>query len=224
MAIEGKIITVDGLKHFKEKEDAAIAEKYVAQEAGKGLIETEKVTKLDGIEADADVNKLEGVKINGVDLSIGEDKKVDIKPEDLSADLAGYVKEEGFDEKVKGVVGSVYRPKGSKDNLEAIKAVETPTEGDVYNATDTGANYVYVGEGQGDDESGWDKLSETVDLSNLVKKDGDKVLVSPSDVTQITTNKDNISSLQSDMEDVVKTADITVAEDADIDGIFTPAV
>ena len=43
-----------------------------------GLISSAKESKLDGIEAGAQVNKIEGIKFNGVLLEIGEDKTVDI--------------------------------------------------------------------------------------------------------------------------------------------------
>lgn len=184
-----KYLDGEGLKEVKKHYDSEL-EKKVNTEEGKSLVSDEEISKLLTVKANANPNTIEGIQINGTDLvPDGESKKINIKPEDLTADLADYVKdselteqlgsylksedasttyvkEEGFDEKVKASVGSVYRPKGSKENFEAIKAVETPAEGDVYNATDSGANYVYVGEGQGEDESGWDKLSETVDLSS----------------------------------------------------------
>ncbi len=247
--ITDKVVTVPKLQYYKEKEDAYNKTQFVGQEAGKGLIETEKVTKLDAIEEKAQVNKVEGIQINGTDLVPDvESKVVNITAKDLAPDLEGYVqdselteqltpylkstdaestylksetaestylksadagttyvKNEGFDDKVKGVVGSVYRPKGSKENLEAIKAVETPTEGDVYNATDTGANYVYVGEGQGDDESGWDKLSETVDLSGYLQSSvADTTYVKVSEYTDV---KSKVESL-------------TEADNTDIDALF----
>lgn len=47
-----------------------LAKKYVKQETGKQLIETTKVAKLDGIEENAQVNKVESVSFNGVDATI----------------------------------------------------------------------------------------------------------------------------------------------------------
>lgn len=188
---EKKFVDGTGVKAIKEDYEAKIGKKVDAVE-GKSLVDDTEITKLQSVKANAEPNTITGIQINGTDLTPdGESKKVNITAADLAPDLkdyvqdselteqltpylkstdaeSTYVKEEGFDEKVKATVGSVYRPKGSMENFEAIKAVETPTEGDVYNATDTGANYVYVGEGQGDDESGWDKLSETVDLSGYM--------------------------------------------------------
>lgn len=53
-------------------------------------------------------------------------------------------------------VASVYRPKGSVASYDALPA--SAAIGDVYNLLSTGANYVWT-------DSGWDKLSETVDLT-----------------------------------------------------------
>lgn len=42
---------------------------------GKDLIETSKIQKLDGIEAGAQANVIEKISVNGVDVSIDENKK-----------------------------------------------------------------------------------------------------------------------------------------------------
>ena len=57
-------------------------------------------------------------------------------------------------------VSSVYRIMGSVASYDDLPT-SGQTVGDVYNALDTGANYVWT-------ESGWDKLSETVDLSGYL--------------------------------------------------------
>lgn len=53
-------------------------------------------------------------------------------------------------------VSSVYKFKGSVSTYNSLPS--TATTGDVYNVTDTGANYAWDG-------SKWDKLSETIDLT-----------------------------------------------------------
>lgn len=53
-------------------------------------------------------------------------------------------------------VSSVYKFKGSVSTFNSLPSAATT--GDVYNVTDTGANYAWDG-------SKWDKLSETVDLT-----------------------------------------------------------
>ena len=55
----------------------AIAQK-VDKVDGKDLIETSKIQKLDGIEAGAQANIIEKISVNGVDVSIDENKKVAI--------------------------------------------------------------------------------------------------------------------------------------------------
>lgn len=60
-------------------------------------------------------------------------------------------------------VASVYRIMGSVATYDDLPS-SGQTVGDVYNVIDTGANYVWT-------SSGWDKLSETVDLSNYLTID-----------------------------------------------------
>lgn len=45
---------------------------------GKDLIETSKIQKLDGIEEGAQVNAIEKISVNGVDVSVDENKKAAI--------------------------------------------------------------------------------------------------------------------------------------------------
>lgn len=63
---------------------ADVAAGYVAKEAGKGLIETTLIDKLNGIDAGAQVNKIETIKLGGTALEI-TDKAVDIA--EISTDL-----------------------------------------------------------------------------------------------------------------------------------------
>ena len=71
---------------------------------------------------------------------------------------------EDYKKEVNQKLGSVYTVKGSVANIEALEAIQSKIVGDVYNLLDTGANYVYT-------EDGWDKLSETIDLSNYYTKE-----------------------------------------------------
>lgn len=64
---------------------ADIAAGYVAKETGKGLIETTLIDKLNGIDAGAQVNKIEIVKVGGTALEIADDKSIDIAT--ISTDL-----------------------------------------------------------------------------------------------------------------------------------------
>lgn len=87
--------------------------------------------------------------------------------------LSGYGIQDAYTkEQVDAKVASVYRVKGSVANFEALPA--TAVVGDVYNLTDTGANYVCIVASPAE----WDKLSETVDLSHCVTSDEVSTVVS----------------------------------------------
>ena len=79
LAVEGE---VDALQ-------ALVGKEAIGEEQATGLIATvqEQGAKLSGIEAGAQVNKIEGIKFNGVLLDIGEDKIVDIVHNIAIADL-----------------------------------------------------------------------------------------------------------------------------------------
>lgn len=80
--------------------------------------------------------------------------------------LSGYGISDAYTkEQVDSKVSSVYRVKGSVANFAALP--KTAVIGDVYNLTDTGANYVCTKANPAE----WDKLSENVDLSNCVASD-----------------------------------------------------
>lgn len=66
-----------------------------------------------------------------------------------------------YKEEVNKKLGRVYTVKGSVSNYVALGNLQNNQIGDVYNVLSSGANYVYT-------EDGWDKLSETVDLSSYL--------------------------------------------------------
>lgn len=66
-------------------------------------------------------------------------------------------------------VSSVYRFKGTVAN-EAALPTEGNVEGDVYNVTDTGANYAWVAP-VGETAGFWDKLGENIDLTPYLTKE-----------------------------------------------------
>lgn len=80
-----------------------------------------------------------------------------------------------FEKNVNSKISSVYTVKGSVETVEELPS--SHSIGDVYNVLDTGANYVWT-------EAGWDKLSETVDLTNYMTKDDlPKTLPNPNALT-----------------------------------------
>ena len=70
---------------------------------------------------------------------------------------------EAYKTEVNQKIASVYTVKGSVANYAALLSLTGCKVGDVYNVLDTGANYVFTNDG-------WDKLSETIDLSNFYNK------------------------------------------------------
>ena len=79
---------------------------------------------------------------------------------EISADYVTSKMFEAYKEEMATKISAVYHYKGSVANYAALPT-EKQVIGDVYNLLDTGANYAWT-------ESGWDKLSETVDLSGYV--------------------------------------------------------
>ena len=74
---DNKKAIADEVKARAEADTAlsnAIGQK-VDKVEGKDLIDTTKITKLDGIEAGAQVNVIEKISVNGVDVSIDENKR-----------------------------------------------------------------------------------------------------------------------------------------------------
>jgi hypothetical protein len=101
-------------------------------------------------------------------------------------------------------VSSVYRFMGSVANQAAL-----PTEGqvigDTYNAEDTGANYAWNGEG-------WDKLSETIDLTPyLTKAEAEDTFETIASSNSHKNNKENphaVTKAQVGLGNVDNTADL----------------
>lgn len=76
---------------------------------------------------------------------------------------------ETYKQEMNNRISSVYRFKGSVENYEALPFYNREI-GDVWNLLDSGANYAWT-------ENGWDKLSETIDLSDYVKASAFEELV-----------------------------------------------
>lgn len=90
-------------------------------------------------------------------------EKVEIVISQMPTD---YVKTSTFEDYKKEVdkkISTVYRYKGSVANYVALPTVNREV-GDTYNLLDNGTNYAWT-------DSGWDKLSETIDLSGYAEKE-----------------------------------------------------
>lgn len=75
------------------------------------------------------------------------------------------------DEKLPIENASTYKIRGSIPNIEVLNSLHNMSEGDVYNLLDTGENYVYVLDLNNSGIAGWDKLSGTIDISELATMD-----------------------------------------------------
>ena len=123
-----------------------------------------ELTALDTKYTGAEANVINTVKVNGNALTPDANKAVNIDLTNyaLKSDIAGGVK-------VKGSVATY-------SNLPLNAEV-----GDMYNITTTGGTDengvpIKAGDNVVKTETGWDNFGGTIDLSNYVQRDGDKVL------------------------------------------------
>jgi hypothetical protein len=128
-----------------------------------------------------------------------------------------------IENKVNAAVSSVYRVKG---NVATVSNLPTSNVaiGDVYNITDSGANYVAVNNNPVE----WDKLSETVDLapymqtstanSTFVKKSGDTM------TGDLIINSSKAATVEGTNELIVRNrADDRYAELSSLGVVFKPS-
>lgn len=129
-----------------------------------GTIEQSKVSGLTAVlEAKATTTALNAVKATA---------------EAAAPQATTYTKEE-VDKKVDSL-GSVYKTKGSVDDVSALTALTGVVIGDVYNvvaagtldgeAFEAGSNFVAIKAGAGNQTEMWDKLGGTIDLSAYATK------------------------------------------------------
>lgn len=90
-------------------------------------------------------------------------EKVEIVISKIPSDYVKTSTFEDYKKEVDAKISTVYRYKGSVANYDALP-VSNREVGDTYNLLDTGANYAWT-------DSGWDKLSETIDLSGFALKE-----------------------------------------------------
>ena len=178
--------------------------------SGKGLstndYTTDEKNKLAGIAAGAEVNVNADWNATSGDAMILNKPSIPSKTSELTND-SDYITSSAVDTKINSAVASVYRVRGSVDNYESLPSTNVIV-GDVYNLLDTGANYVCITS----DPIIWDKLSETVDLSEYA---------TISSVTEgLSTKLDSSAYTAADVLDKIKTVDGEGSElDADtLDG------
>lgn len=146
--------------------------KKVDKVEGKSLVLDTEIERLKGMATGAQVNVIEKVKLDGVALSVAEDKSVDVVLSEK------YAKKSDFDT-LKGSISSAYVFKGSKKTKQELDAVPTEglREGDVYNVESDGMNYAWNG-------TAWDALGGITDLSEYVKA-ADLVAITEGDINEI---------------------------------------
>lgn len=120
-------------------------------------------SKVNSIEAGAQVNKIESITIDGTPQTITN--KV------VALDLSSYA--------LKSEVAAGLHVKGSVANFAALPA--NAEVGDMYNITTAGGTdengvAIKAGDNVVKTSTGWDNFGGTIDLSGYVQKDGAKVL------------------------------------------------
>lgn len=211
-----KFLDSNGLKKVKEDYEKKIGVK-VDKVEGSQLVETTDVTKLKEL---ANIKK---VQVNSTDVQVGEDGTLNIDVQgiidgdnlvsdsELTEKLADYAKRDD--------VPKVQIPTCTQEELEGKKA--TAVDGDRVVVTDEEYHiYIYIGEtGTGE----WKDTGTHINLSGYVQKEEGKSLVLDTDVTQITTNKTNIESLQSTIQEKANTSDLPEAlSDEEIEAVLNP--
>lgn len=133
-----------------------------------GLMSADDQVKLQGIEAGAQVNKIEHIQVDGTEVTIGENKTVNI---DLSgkADKADTYTKQEVDDKISDQVSTTYKYKGSKEQFSELPEADNKV-GDVYNIASSfvidgktypeGTNVAWTG-------TAWDALGGVFDTSSL---------------------------------------------------------
>ena len=167
------------IKNLVTTGDTAVKTEVMAEVAkkvdkveGKSLVLDTEIKRLEGMATGAQVNVIEKVKLDGVALSVAEDKSVDVVLSEK------YAKKSDFDT-LKGSISSAYVFKGSKKTKQELDEVPTEglREGDVYNVEADGMNYAWTG-------TTWDPLGGITDLSEYVKA-ADLVAITEGDINEI---------------------------------------
>ncbi len=146
---------------------------YTAATASKdGLMSSADFTKLNGIEADADVNVIESVKVNNTALSVtGKAVNIDLSSYATAANIeATYAK--------KTDISGVYKYKGTKTTYSALPTSGNKS-GDVWNieAADD-AHGVKAGDNVAWNGTGWDNLSGILEVPEISTDDIDALFTS----------------------------------------------
>lgn len=140
---------------------------FVSKETGKGLssndFTTDEKNKLNGISANAQVNVLEKISVNGVAQTVSQ-KGVNITvPTTVAAlsDAGNYAK--------KSDLTNVYKYKGSVSTFSNLPT--NATAGDVYNVESDNMNYAWDGDK-------WDPLGALFTIETITNAEIDAIVAS----------------------------------------------
>ncbi len=158
-----KFLNYEGLEHLITE----IKERFIQKVSGKDLSTNDFTNlykdKLDGIENNAEINKIELIKRNGTNLSIDVDKSVDINVPTKFSELTN---DQTFQTKAEILTLITDNGKLKKEIVESLPAVGTADDNTMYLvASDNGfAEWMVI-------EGVWEKLGDTshIDLTGYVK-------------------------------------------------------
>lgn len=170
--------TINAAKKYADEKVAAIpaAIKY----KGDGTT----ITQSGSSEVTFSVGTIAQSKVSGLETALaGKASTTDLEEVRTIAEAAApqtttYNKTE-VDSKISAAVGSVYKMKGSVDDVDELLGLSGVVIGDVYNVIaagelndepfEAGSNFVATKAGAGNQAGMWDKLGGTIDLSEYAK-------------------------------------------------------
>lgn len=136
-------------------------------------------------------NKENKTIVNTVNILSEEDKQ---NKENISSAEANIQRLDNTIIEINQKFGGIYTVKGSIEDYDTLMDLKNMKIGDVYNLLSTGANYVYT-------DSGWDKLSETIDLSEYLKiKDAKSQFVSLKDYQDLVVRVEELENKNNNSE------------------------
>ena len=152
-----KFLNYEGLEHLI----AEIKERFIQKVSGKDLSTNDFTNlykdKLDGIENNAQINKIELIKRNGTNLSIGADKSVDIN---VPTKLSDLTNDQTFQTKAEILTLITDNGKLKKEVVTELPDPSTADENTIYLIASTNgyAEWIII-------NGEWEKLGDTSDIN-----------------------------------------------------------
>lgn len=193
-----KSMTLENLKRFASNIKTWANESFVAKEDGKGLSSndytTTEKTKLSGVEAGAQVNVIETVKVNGTAQAVSE-KAINI-------DLSAYAK--------KSDLTSAVKWQGTVANVGDLPT--NASKGDMYHVESSGAEYVYDG-------ADWENVGTIVDLEPYSTTEAMNAAISAA--VQPKANTSYVTQEIQRVEGVIEALDAKIPEKVTVDDVLS---